>query len=461
MVPGLRVVHPVLGAGVVARVVDGGRKCVVRFDGRPSVPEVLPVDSLGYALQRPIKLRSEVAPGPGEEAVDTMRPRARANRQSLEALRLGVVPVCGLHALTVGRHAELARVEELLDRRAGMMVLSGGYGSGKTHMVELAEAEALQRGFLVARATFDPVEVPPSHPLRLYAALMRQLSYPDGSGTGLRPLLESLGDSARHLTGNRWHRWLSAALFAVTRADGELSESVVDFVEGRSRDDLDDLSRRLAGLGYRRPRMLALPDYRTFGQVMAYLLGGVATWAADAGYKGLLLLLDEAEYLDQLAATARQMAENVLKYLAVGALPADALAFDPCTVYRGGHATHRSIPTRFSAGQPLAVLCAFTPNAQVDYVLSGIFRAPEHRIELEPVRASLLPVLAEKVFGMVRQVYPELDPEPDHRQRVTRALAMGFRSGDVSTTRQAARMVVEFWDLYRVDPSRALAALAP
>ena len=192
---------------------------------------------------------------------------------------------------------------------------------------------------------------------------------------------------------------------------------------------------------------------------MAHLLGGVASWARDAGHPGLLVLLDEAEYIDRLDAVSRDMAENVLRYLAVAAVDRARLAFEPGGVYRGGQDVHRRIEPCYRPDQPLAVLCAFTPNPEVDRVLDRTLADPRDRLALEAVRPSLLPVLAEKVYGLVKAVHPRLDPAPEHRQRVTRALEEAFRSGKVETTRQAARLVIEFWDLYRVDPARALRAL--
>lgn len=447
---GARIHHPTHGPGVVAKVLDGGRMALVRFDQRPAVPMVLPAAQLAPVGPPPSARRAPPRPA---------RPDDPPDRQTLEALRMGVVPVRGLDALTVGRQEEQARIEALLDDGRGMVVLSGGYGTGKTHLVELAEAAGLHRGFLVARATFDPVEVPPSHPLRLYGALMRQLRMPGGATTGLRPLLERLGDSPAHLHGDHQHRWLSPALYAVLHAPPDLAEDVLDFVSGHSHDDNQLLARDLRRLGFRGPSMLGLPDYRTFGQIMAHLLGGVAAWARDAGAGGLLVLLDEAEYLDRLGSTSREMAENVLRYLAMAALPPSLLAFEEGAVYKGGQAAHREIPPRYREDQPLAVLCAFTPDPVVDRVLRRTLLDPSARIGLDPVRPSLLPVLAERVFGLVKAVHPQLDPAPDHRIRVTRALDQAFRSGQVESTRQAAKLVVEFWDLYRLDPARALRAL--
>lgn len=448
--PGERIEHRTLGPGAVARLLDGGRKALVRFDRRPAAPTVVLVSELTGIGRSPAQ-----APAP----ILRSRPEDPPDRQTLEALRMGVVPVRGLNALTVGRQTELVELDRLLDRGRGMVVLSGGYGAGKTHMIELADAMGVGRSFALARATFDPVEVPPSHPLRLYGALMRDLRIPGSAEPGLRPLLERLGPSEEHIHGDRRHRWLSPALYAVHHAPAELAQDVLSFVSGQGRDDHRELSHQLRRHGFKGPDMLGLPDYRTFGQVMAHMLGGVAAWSKDAGVSGLLLLLDEAEYLDRLGSQSREMAENVLRFLAIAALPPELLAFEPAAIYRGGQAVHRELSPVYRAEQPLCVLCAFTPDPQVDMVLRRTLLDPSSRIELEPVRPSLLPVLAEKVYDLVKAVHPELDPEPEHRRRVTQALERAFRGGQIESTRQAARLVIEFWDIYRLNPARALKAL--
>ena len=457
--------HPTRGPGLVLRLLDGGKRALVALDARPGLPVVLPIE--GLAGERRASEAADLEPrmsaeeGPRGGWMEEVAGRGGPDRQSLEALRLGVVPRRGLDTITVGRQREIAHLEELLDRKSGLALLSGGYGSGKTHMLELCEAEALHRGLPVARATFDPVEVPPSHPLRLYGALVAGLSWPDSPARGLAPLLERLQGSAAHLEGARAHRWLSPALFAQGALPPEEAARVIEYVSGWTRDEAAALQLLLRHAGWRGPGLLALPDYRTFGQVMASLLGALATWARDAGWGGLVVLIDEAELLEQLGSVGRQMAENVLRYLAIATLPPGDLAFDPSEVYRGGQAVHRAVSARFAEGQPLVVVAAFTPDPQIDRALAAIVPAGRARLDLEPVRPSLLPVLADKVEGLVRAVHPELRPEPAHAAAVGRALSLAFREGQITSSRQAARFVVEFWDLYRLSPARALRALRP
>lgn len=446
---GDEVVHPTWGPGRIRAILDGGRRWRVAFQSSPSMPRTIQAAELEAVARPDLPDLEFKAPAP-------------ALRQSLEALRLGVVPTTGLDAITVARDQELSRIRGLVQAGRGMLLLSGGYGTGKTHLVEIAEAEALAANLLVARATFDPEEVPPSHPLRLYRALMQGLRYPGGTGVGLRPLLERLSGSQIHADpgGAGYHRYLSPVLWAMNQhMDEEVIDDLLGFVQAQAWQANDTLNRALSRQGWRGDSLLALPDYRTFGQVMAHLLGGVAVWARDAGFRGLLVLADEAEYLDQLESTSRDMATNVLKYLAMATLPTASLAFDPASVYRGGQQIHRQITPIFAQDQPLSALCAFTPHPAIRDVLSRIVADPEVTLALDPVPPWELSRLADRILVLYQQAYPQVNPTDEHRRAITGQLTGAFRRGEVETTRQAARLVVEFWDLYRLRPDRALKAL--
>ena len=512
--PGTAVMHPVWGNGVIVRLVNGGRHWIVRLDDKPGTPIALPARE--FEVLAPPAAGQQTVPAATPAATPKSPPRAaitsaastfaqaatstivgasrlaasptasspvaslaplpspapaapalgasalaNANaRQALEALRLGVVPPAGLSRLTVGRAAEQRRITTLARNARGMVVLSGGYGTGKTHLVELAEAEGLAANMLVARAAFDPDEVPPSHPLRIYSALMNGLRYPEGAGRGLAPLFDRLSGSPAHAVpdGASAHRWLTPALWAHTNyAGGGLAAELAEWVQGVPHEKTV-LNDRLRTLSYPGKSLLVLPDWRTFGQVMAHLLGGVATWAREAGWNGLLVLLDEAEYFDHLDTTSRGMAENVLRYLAMGSQPDEDLPFEPASLYRGGQPVHQNITPRFRADQPLAVLCAFTPNPHIDEALPGVVRS-EAVLHLDAIPASTFPQLADNVLRMVQDAHPSLVSNPAHEHVVKKALATAWESGRVTNTRQAARMLVEHWDLFRFDPARAVRAL--
>ena len=123
--------------------------------------------------------------------LDTDQFRAR---QTLEALRVGIVPVQDAETLTIGLEAERVTLDRALDRsreRGGdVLAVIGDYGFGKSHFIELAARRALRENFLVAGASLDLVEVPPGKAHKIYEALVTALRYPDTTRRGLLPLVE-------------------------------------------------------------------------------------------------------------------------------------------------------------------------------------------------------------------------------------------------------------------------------
>ncbi|MFM2246071.1 MAG: hypothetical protein RL071_2145 [Pseudomonadota bacterium] len=456
MGPGQRLVHPAHGPGVVLRVLDGGARLLVAFPSRNNVPW----------LVRAAELPEAPPVAPPAPASDALEPAAA--RAALEALRLGVVPRSGLGALTVGREAERARIGALLDAGRGALAVLGPYGAGKSQLLEIARADAIARGWAVAGLSFDAIERPPTHPLRLYAALMADLRVPGSAEPGLLPLLRQLGPRPALLGGPLTHRWLSAALWATCRAEGALprpeaargaegaeatlAEDLRDFVEARSHHDPGALAARLHRAGYRGPRPLGLPDYRTFGQIMAHLLSGLAAWCREAGHHGLLLLLDEAESAARLPPLARAFAADVLRYLALAALPAEALPFSAAALRAGGHPAHQAVPACATPDPPLALIAASTPDPGVEEALAHAI--PEDRwLRLPLLGPRHLPQLAARVAALVAAARPGPPPPPGLEAALTQAVLRATAAGQVQTPREAARLLVEAWDLWRWRPA--------
>jgi hypothetical protein len=276
---GRRVRHPDYGYGVVLRVRYGGLHSQVLFHN-------------GMRMWvRTIDLESVEAPTQADDAWTPPGDRVQV-LQILEALRLGVVPRDDVPHLTFGRDESIARVRSALaDVAAGgaCLLIEGPYGSGKTHFLEYIAHLALQEGFGVARAELDPLEVTPYKPKRVYRSFLESLTVlrPDGSsGTWTDLLADAVGQD---LVLDPPHVYLTRALRALRR----------DWTSERA-----DLVRAwLAGEMYSRAdlnasRMSQWPtwvDHSTAADHLCYLLSGWSTLVRALGYRGLVLLVDEAE----------------------------------------------------------------------------------------------------------------------------------------------------------------------
>ena len=508
---GQRVAHPGFGPGTVKAVIDGGRRVRVEFDRFPGIPYTLPaaqfepvgditapagtkkkkatrqqkttpktkkagtstarrgaprpvvddvdrVDHVDTGARRPLGSSTSSTPSTPERAASF----AASARQLFEALRMGVVPPALLDRYTVGRDEEIRRLRAFIEGRRGLLVIEGHYGTGKTHLIELATSEACQAGYVTSRVSFDAVEVPPSNPLRVYRELVAGLRYPPGGiAGGLTPVFSRLLRSRVHRqTGTAsFHRYLSPALFALAEGSAEASEAALAFVEGRGGSNADEVQHELRLCGWSGPRMLALPDWRTFGQVFLYLVGGIAVWARDAGFAGLAVFFDEAEALDSLERTSRELAETVLRYFAAATLPEDTLPFDVGRLYRGGQSVHRSLPHLFRADQPLLACFAFTPLPEVSTAIEAAGVRGKHLLEIEGPTAAHLPRLAERLVALHRELHPDHRLDAGHVTRLVEHIERGLRAGVLSTTRSVTRLAVEYLDVARHLPERASDAL--
>jgi len=374
---GDRVVHPRYGAGTLLRLLSGNR-ARIRFDRTRLLPRTVEVGALtpnaepiggeptGVRLppSAPAGTATPAAAARSTAPADRARtdPETAAVRQALEALRLGVVPSQHVQDYTVGRSSEIESVQSLLGTGRGLRIVWGDYGAGKTHILDVAENLGLRAGYVTARVVLNPVEVPPTHPLQLYRAFVRSMRYPDDAEVGWRPLLSRLETSPAHVEpdGKQSSRFFSPVLFALRSGDEEAIDWAADYIEGYWVDSYA-VTQALRKVGWRGPGLLRLSDYRTYGRVYVHMMGTLACWARDAGYEGLLLLMDEVEYIDAFDLRNFRLAREVLMHYAAATLPRSSLGFDPGELYRGGHAVHRALDLRYRARQPLAAMLAFTP----------------------------------------------------------------------------------------------------
>jgi hypothetical protein len=423
---------------------------------------------------------------------------------TLEAMRLGVVPSAEVATYTVGRDAELAMVDgdlrETLETGGTVRAILGDYGTGKTHLLELIRSRALAAGFLVAEATLDPVETPPSHPKRVYRSLVRSLAYPDQlhHDLGLRPLLEkgcrseaaaerfrlqragraeirNQLDEGAHLYLTPALRYLKAAQAGGGRqgrrarrrgADddptvtAELAvELLLDWIEGHptiSNQVIDVVLARTLG---RQDKVYSLLDFRPWARIYAYLLNGIARLARCVGYGGLVVLLDEAEFYALLSSENRDFARTLFKALAFAAVGGTAngqgddagslsLPFEVEDLSGGGYGVQQRLPTVYDAEAGLYVVFAMTPNPDgLDALTAAV---PQERcVELTPLRREQYIELSRRVCDFYVSARPDLDLPEAVVAPLGKVLSGLIGAGLVENPRRAMKFIIEFLDVVR------------
>ncbi|MFW5966873.1 MAG: BREX system ATP-binding domain-containing protein [Persicimonas sp.] len=417
----------------------------------------------------------------------TARPDGPASAgATLEAMRLGVVPREDLDAFTVGRRAEmdlvdgdLARVDE---RGGAVRAFLGDYGAGKTHLLELIAHRALADNFVVGRVVLDPRETPPSHPKRVYRELIRSLSYPDrpsGAGRSLAPLFERALASdevrrdffvdsrrrARSKLDEGAHLYLTPALRyfdALAGGDGAaLDEAsrdegmtlLFDWLEGHptvSTGDIDDGLRELVG---RRGRVYSMMDFRPWSRIYGYLLSGLSTLARRAGYAGLVVLIDEAEFYSLLSAENREFARFLFKALAFASIGAEAdlLPFDRDALDRGGYGILQDLPPQYDPDAGLYTVFAMTPHAGGIEALRAALPA-DALAEIAPLGHPDYRELVARVFDYYRALRPRADLGERLEAAVAKIACGLAERAYLEDPRQAMKFVVEILDLATFRP---------
>lgn len=383
---------------------------------------------------------------------------ALSARRALEALRAGVPNRDAVSALGSQQTAVADRFGQLLDAigaRAAAepvpgMLVSGGFGAGKSHVLEHLAHTALDAGFVVSKVVISK-ETALHDPAKVFAAAIADAVVPGKTGSAIDEIATGLlPDSAAYAGLYRWVHTddapvdsrfaASLFLYEYARGDAEFADRIVRFWAG---DPLPvaDLRRRLkeagAGATYRlaaaKERDLAVQRFRFVSRLVT-----------AAGHRGWVLLLDEVELIGRysLLQRAKSYAE-VARWV------------------RGD---------RDDPGAPLGAVLTTVDDFEAQ-VLVG-----KNDIELIPKRlrmkataeSELLAAQAEIGMRVMEREQVRLQPpdrdELDRTYRKLRSIhaaAFGWEPPDVeglerlpsNRMRQYVRAWINEWDLRRLDPA--------
>ena len=444
---GERVEHPTFGRGELVAMFDGGRRWFVRFE-RGNVGLLLPRQGFLHtkALSAPDR-----EPKPLAARVVRPQPAVRTQfeaRQLIETLRLGVVPTQFMREMTIGidkeRTSLVMALNQTEQKGGAVRVVIGEYGVGKSHIVEWTAQEALTRGFLVANTSLDLLELPPHRAFDIYSQLMCNLRYPDAETRGIRPLLDKIARQPHIIT--RYH--------ALTQVKWDPIAMTLDiFQHVGSSLQHNTWAAWLQG-GPRAKRMNALlppnvkfPTLYKSGHNMrqlAYLLGGISTLAQLVNYKGLCILLDEAESYSLLQRNKRPKADLFFQSMIYAALRHHQSYIQPHLLPQH---RHRDYPAAFEQQQALFFL--FTVTHSENNLPLHQWLDNSQLLYLAPYYTPRqLSTFLQHVLNYHSQAY-NYEPATRHRQ-IRRAaaehLAWGIRYHRLSV-RGLVRLAVELFDL--------------
>ena len=259
-------------------------------------------------------------------------------RETIDALRAGSVPRRGLDLLAVGIERFSVAVDGELDSvRAGSGVLKavrGEYGSGKTFFARWLQERAKRAGFAVAEVQISETETPLHRLETVYRRLMERLSTADQDQGAFRSIVdawffaleedllqEKAGEQLEQgLLLERTNELMEKRLASITKmapsfaatlrayrsalADGNAAEAEALLAWVAGQPNVSAAAKRRAGIK---------GDVDHFGALS--FLQGLLVMLRDAGYAGLLIVLDEVETLQRVRGDIREKGLNALRQL--------------------------------------------------------------------------------------------------------------------------------------------------
>jgi len=241
-------------------------------------------------------------------------------RRALEALRNGVpngdavrVLGCGQPEVELRFAEQLAAVESAAqqERQTPGLLIAGGYGSGKSHLLEYFEHVALSKNFVCSRIVISK-ETPLYDPAKVYVAAIEAAVAPDLTGQAMKEIaLRLRPDSQSYAKFCRWANGDNSGVGALFPATLLLHE--------RLRDDMEKIEA-ITGFwsGDKLPIQRVREGLKQIGQTSTYVLKTIpardlalqrfsfaARLIRGAGYMGWVLLIDEVELVGRYSLLQR------------------------------------------------------------------------------------------------------------------------------------------------------------
>jgi len=238
------------------------------------------------------------------------------SRRAIESLRSGVPSAPAVRALGCGQVDLENRFRAILDDADGSegMVVRGGFGSGKSHLLTCLDRIALDEGFASSRVVVSK-EIPLSDPAKVLASAVESLRAGSDLGRGLGEVKDRLlrRVNSREFAefklelerSGRFDSRFPATLTLLEAApDDELHDRIIRFWSG-DKLAVGEIRRPLRDLGQAASYPLAPIKIRDLSiQKLAF----IPELVQAAGLKGWVLLVDEVELVGRYTRLGRAKA---------------------------------------------------------------------------------------------------------------------------------------------------------
>jgi hypothetical protein len=389
----------------------------------------------------------------------------------IESLRNGLPPaVGGASQLAVGFDRITQHIGNLLHDVAGeggrATVIKGTYGQGKSFAMRLLEEAALEANFVVVRTEIDATENRLSQPHHIYRDLLSHLRVPQTETRGksaaaflVQRAVQEVRDATRDLTHP--DEWSDAAHLILQKEIGckPLAWLLSD-PDVATKPELVGLltcdpSVTVAAARSRHRNGGGTRDWPAFnagtqGDFASYLLSGLGRLCRYAGYRGLIIVMDEMEKWQNMNWKEQSQAGNLLGGLVWGAtaeVGKRSRAHEPAAIthsLRGG-----GFPFTTPARNHVGVAIATTPRGAEgpeelwkEYGLLEIAYLPEMTDRLLSGYCGKIASHYAAAYGLTPPANGQLAPI------AKQAVAAWKRRGEL-TTRSGVQAAITAFDAWR------------
>lgn len=386
---------------------------------------------------------------------------SKVTEHVFESLRKGLVPERGVDTFAVGTEKQIGEIDrqlELAETGEGTIkFLRGGYGCGKTFMARLAVLRAQQKGFATSFVVVSDNDLRFHRFDDVYRKVVAELgtaSCPRGALGDILDrwiariedgLIDAGADEDAPDFDDKVHAELQASLMSMTggqapedfvrviqtifkrKQAGEIAEAgaLISWLSGSG--NVAASAKKAAGIKGDIGSRTALEYLR-----------GVLEIVKAAGYKGMLVVIDEAETILRMRSDSRHKSLNGIRQIA------DAAGSYPHLLWM-----FTGTPEFYDTRHGVAGLAPL--HDRIKFMKQGTFTSMRQaQLELVPFDAARLRLVAMKL----RELYPTSDPRrlehkvsPEFIDRLVQEVTKGFK-GDVGVVpRQFLREFVTQLDL--------------
>lgn len=381
------------------------------------------------------------------------------NWRAIEALRAGVpnrdaVQGLGSSQSTIEerfrRQLAATRAGFSKGTAAGGTLIAGGFGSGKSHLLEYLQRIALENNFVCSKVVISK-ETPLYDPAKVYNSAIQSAKVPGRTGAALKEVAHRLDFNSRgyaqffqwvNRPDNKLSTRFAATVFVFERGQGdrnpEVSDQIIQFwsgypikvgeLRGWLREWGEAASYKIDKVSVKE---LALQRYRFVPQVMV-----------AAGYAGWVILIDEVELIGRYSLKQRAKSYAEVARL-MGKLEGDSIPGLTTVLAITDDFESAVIKDRNDEEKIPGKLCAGGQDAELllaSQAEQGMRTIPRDKMLIEPPTEATIHEIYAKVRNIYNKAYDWVPPTD-------------FQSPDkTKQVRQHVKQWINEWDLKRQDP---------